>query len=80
VCNGADDTFVTTEQIEAFKNEMDNAGVDYKFINYPDAIHSFTNPIADSLGKKFNLALAYNKIADEESWAEMQKFFSGIFK
>jgi len=80
VCNGADDTFVTTEQIEAFKNEMDNAGVDYKFINYPGAIHSFTNPIADSLGKKFNLALAYNKIADEESWAEMQKFFSGIFK
>lgn len=79
VCNGADDKFVTEEQIEAFKEEMDNAGVDYKFINYPGAVHSFTNPIADSLGKKFNLPLAYNKNADEKSWEEMIKSFDEVF-
>lgn len=80
VCNGADDPFTTPEQIEAFKKEMDDAGVKYTFINYPGAVHSFTNPATDSLGKKFNLPLAYNKQADEESWSEMQKFFKNIFK
>lgn len=79
VCNGADDKFVTPEQIEAFKKEMDAAGVDYKFINYPGTLHSFTNPEADTFAKKFGLPLAYNKAADEQSWAEMQTFFKRIF-
>jgi dienelactone hydrolase len=80
VCHGADDTFVTEEQITAFKKEMDNAGVDYEFISYPGAKHSFTNPAADSLGKKFDLPLAYNKAADENSWIEMQTLFDRIFQ
>jgi dienelactone hydrolase len=80
ICNGADDPMTTPEQIEAFKKEMTDAGVDYKFINYPGAVHSFTNPIADSVGKKFNMPLAYNKEADEKSWAEMQALFSEVFK
>jgi dienelactone hydrolase len=80
VCNGADDPMTTPAQIEAFKKEMSDAGVHYKFINYPGAMHSFTNPIADSVGKKFNIPLAYNKEADEKSWAEMQALFSEVFK
>ncbi len=80
VLHGADDKFTTTEQIEAFKKEMTDARADYKFIAYPGAMHSFTNPDATEYGKKFNLPLAYNKKADEESWAEMQKFFKEIFK
>ena len=80
VCNGADDGFVPVDQIDAFKKSMVDAGINFKFVNYPGAIHSFTNPIADSLGKKFNLPLAYNKQADENSWADMQKFFKEIFR
>lgn len=80
VMNGADDPFVKTEQIDAFKKEMDDAKVDYKFINYPGAVHSFTNPGADEVGKKFSMPLAYNKTADEASWAEMQIFFKKIFE
>ena len=80
VCNGEDDPLTTPEQIEAFKKEMSNAGVDYKFINYPGAVHSFTNPIADSVGQKFNMPLAYNKEADEKSWAEMKSLLSEVFK
>jgi dienelactone hydrolase len=80
ICNGADDPMTTPTQIEAFKKEMSDAGVDYKFINYPGAMHSFTNPIADSVGKKFNMPLAYNKEADEKSWAEMQTLFNEVFK
>jgi dienelactone hydrolase len=44
VCNGADDPFVTQEQIDAFKTEMNNAKVQYEFVNYEGAIHSFTSP------------------------------------
>lgn len=80
VCNGADDPFNPPDKVKAFKNKMDSAGVEYKFVNYPGAKHAFTNPEADSLGKKFNLPLAYNKDADEKSWNEMKDFFNNIFK
>jgi dienelactone hydrolase len=79
VCNGADDPFVTQEQIDAFKKEMDDAKVQYEFVSYEDAIHSFTTPAADSLGKKFNMPLAYNEKADKESWQEMQNVFNKVF-
>jgi len=79
VLNGADDPFVKPESIDAFKKEMEAAGVDYQFINYPGARHAFTNPGADANGKKFNLPLAYNAEADKQSWAELQKFLEHIF-
>lgn len=77
--NGAADPFVTPEEIDAFKKEMAAAGVDYKFVNYPGAKHSFTNPDADELGKKFNKPFVYNAAADKQSWEEMQAFFKKIF-
>lgn len=80
VLNGADDPFVTPEQIAAFRKEMEAAGVDYRFVNYPGAKHSFTNPEADAFGKKFNLPLAYDPEADRKSWQALQEFFAGIFE
>jgi len=80
VLNGAADTFVTPEQIAVFKKEMEAAGVEYRFVNYPGVRHSFTNPEADDFGKKFNLPLAYDQEADRKSWQAMQDFFSEIFK
>jgi len=80
VLHGADDKFTTPEQIEAFKQEMKNAGANFRFIAYPGAMHSFTNPDADKLGKKFNLPLAYNAEADKKSWEELKEFLAGIFK
>lgn len=79
VFNGADDPFVTQEQIAAFKQEMEAAKVDYKLVNYPGAVHSFTNPGADAVGKKFDMPLAYNKKADTDSWQSMLAFFETIF-
>jgi dienelactone hydrolase len=79
VCNGADDPFTTPEQIETFKVEMDSANVQYEFINYEGAVHSFTNPGADSVGKKFNMPLAYNEKADKESWQELLKVLNKVF-
>jgi dienelactone hydrolase len=80
VLNGADDKFIPTEQIEAFKQEMKSAGADFQFISYPGAVHSFTNPEATALGKKFNLPLAYNADADKKSWVELKEFLNRIFK
>lgn len=79
-CIGAADPFIPREQADAFKKEMDDAGVNYIFKSYEGAMHSFTNPGADELGKKFNLPLAYNAAADTSSWNEMKAFFGEIFK
>ncbi len=80
VLHGADDKFTTAEQIEAFKKEMKDAGADMKFIAYPGAIHSFTNPDADMYAKKFKLPLGYNADADKKSWDELKNFLEMIFK
>jgi dienelactone hydrolase len=80
VLNGGADKFNTSQQIEAFKQEMKAAGADFKFISYPGAMHSFTNPEATELGKKFNMPIAYNADADKKSWAEMKNFLRMIFK
>jgi len=79
VLNGGADKFITPEEIEAFKQEMTAAGAAFQFISYPGALHSFTNPEATELGKKFNMPIAYNAKADEESWNEMKKFMTTIF-
>jgi dienelactone hydrolase len=80
VYNGADDKFVTAEALEAFRKEMADAKADFRIINYPGAVHSFTNPGATELGKKYNLPLAYHADSDKKSWEDMKKFFRGIFK
>ena len=80
VYNGADDKFIPAEAVEALKKEMADQKVDFKFVNYPGAVHSFTNPDATETGKKFNMPIAYNAAADKASWDDMQKFFKEIFK
>ncbi len=79
VANGADDPFVKPEAIAAFKAEMDAAGVDYTFINYEGAKHSFTNPDADQYGQRFELPLAYNAEVDRASWGALQDLFKKTF-
>jgi dienelactone hydrolase len=80
VLNGGDDPFVSAESIAAFKKEMEAARAKYRFVSYPGAKHAFTNPDADGYGKKFNLPLAYNAVADKESWDQMKVFLAGAFK
>lgn len=79
VLHGAADPFVPPAQVEAFKNEMDAANVDYTLIEYPGAVHAFTNPTATEYGKKFDLPLAYDEKADTQSWAELQRFLKQLF-
>ncbi len=80
VCHGADDLFIPPEEIENFKKEMDSAKAEYRFISYKGALHSFTNPEADEIAKKFGMRIAYNAEADQQSWLDMKEFFAEVFQ
>jgi dienelactone hydrolase len=79
VYNGADDKFIPAAAIDALKKEMKDQKVDFKFVNYPGALHAFTNPDATENGKKFGIPLAYNEAADKASWEDMRGFLKDIF-
>ncbi|MGB6038111.1 MAG: dienelactone hydrolase family protein [Cryomorphaceae bacterium] len=79
VQNGADDPFVSPESVANFKAAMDSLQKPYAYESYPGAVHAYTNPDADSLGKKFDLPLAYNAEADTESWERMKEFFEELY-
>ena len=77
--NGEQDGFVPAAQIEALEAEMEGAGAQYELVNLPGARHGFTNPDADSNAEKYGLPLAYDKLADEASWAHMQLVLQEVF-
>lgn len=79
VAHGQADPMVPADAVQAFKKEMTDAGVTFRFIEYPGAQHAFTNPDADAKGKAFGLPLAYNKEADEQSWTALSEFLKQVF-
>ena len=79
VANGAEDPWISEQQVSDFKAVMDGAGVDYKYVSYEGAQHAFTNKGADALGEEFGLPLAYDAAADSASWEEMKLLFAEVF-
>ena len=79
VCHGAADALVSDDEIAGFKQEMADAGVDYRFVAYEGALHGFTNPEATANGEKYGLPLKYDEAIDKRSWEDMQALFSEIF-
>lgn len=75
--HGADDPFVPPKEVAAFEDEMRAGGVDWQIVAYGGAVHSFTDWNA---GSDNSTGAAYNKSADERSWAAMKNFFAEIFK
>ena len=76
VLNGADDPLAKREQYDALKKDFGAARADYRIIEYPGAVHAFTNPESTELGKKFNLPFRYDAKAAQEATAEAAKFFA----
>ena len=76
VQHGADDPYVTMEQVQAFMNEMRNAKVDWEFVAYGGAVHAFTQPAA---GNDNSEGAAYNAAADRRSWMLLQAFITELF-
>jgi dienelactone hydrolase len=79
VCHGADDKFVSQDELNKFKKQMDSIGASYTVKVYPGATHAFTNPEATALGQQFKIPIAYNAAADSASWKDMRAFFATIF-
>ncbi|OIR09594.1 dienelactone hydrolase family protein [mine drainage metagenome] len=77
---GEADPFIPAEQVAAFRQEMDKAGVNYLVVTYPGVLHSFTSPEADKLGKEFKLPMAYNADADKDSWSKGMALMDEAFK
>lgn len=76
VLHGAQDPFVKVEEVEAFRQEMNDANAKWRLVAYEGAVHSFTVPEA---GDDPSTGVAYNADADERSWAEMTAFFAEVF-
>lgn len=75
VLNGAADPMSPEKDRKAFADEMNAASANFRMIDYPGALHAFTNPAATAVGKKYNLPVAYDADADMQSWQEMANFF-----
>ncbi len=75
ILHGANDTFVTQDQVAAFEKEMKEADIDYRLIQYPGAVHSFT---VKEAGGDPSTGMAYNADADRQSWEEMKKFLREV--
>lgn len=80
--NGAADPYVTTEQIAVFKSALRAGGFQWRWFDYPGAIHAFTNPDADRIRAAHPemSGIGYNEAAATGSWKEMQAFFQDLFR
>jgi dienelactone hydrolase len=79
--HGAADPFITAEEITAFTKGMHAGGFKWTWVNYPGAVHAFTNPNADRIKAAHPemSGIGYNEAAATASWKEMQKFIHKLF-
>lgn len=77
--NGLNDQMVEQSALESLLNTFKGVETDATLIQYPGAMHAFTNPYADAKAKEFGLPLAYNAAADAASWQVMLNVFNKVF-
>jgi dienelactone hydrolase len=73
--NGADDKFVSHEEIHGFYDEMRGAGADWQFVNFGGAVHCFAEP--DEHGAV--PGCVFNPAAYKRSVRMMRVFFAEAF-
>ncbi|HKO76683.1 MAG TPA: dienelactone hydrolase family protein [Flavobacterium sp.] len=77
VCHGADDPFVSSEEVSSFQKEMKDSKADWQMIYYANAVHSFTNPESGTDNSK---GAAYNEKASERSFEHFKLFLNEVLK
>ncbi len=77
ICHGADDPYVSKEEVAAFQQEMRDSKADWQMIYYSDSVHSFTNPEAGSDNAK---GAAYNPVAARRSFEHLKLFLDEVLK
>jgi dienelactone hydrolase len=77
--HGAADVFIKPEEIAAFEQSLNAGKFDWQWISYAGAVHAFSNPGADALGKANNIPIFYQETAARRSWEHMKLFFAELF-
>lgn len=76
ILHGADDPYVPAKDIDAFKDELNKANVDWQMIYYSGAVHAFSIPGA---GNNKASGAAYNEKAEKRSWEHFKVFLKELF-
>ena len=77
VLHGADDPYVSKQEVDAFQQEMNDAKADWQMIFYANAVHAFTDKDAGNDNSK---GAAYNEKAEKHSWQHMKLFLNEVLK
>ena len=75
VLHGHDDPMNPIEQVNAFQQELSQAGADWQLHSYGNTLHAFTNPTANDP----EFGTVYHSDADRRSWESMKNFLVEIF-
>ena len=75
VLHGADDPFVSIEEVASFQTEMRASGADWQMVYYANAVHAFTHKDAGSDNSK---GAAFNELADKRSWIALKDFLKEV--
>jgi len=75
VLHGASDPLVPKEQLPAFEDEMNAAGVDWQLLSYGGAVHSFTDPAANVPGK-----MKYDARTSKRAFKAMHNLLEEVFQ
>lgn len=76
ILTGGADPMVPAAQVDSTAALLRRAGATVEVVTYPGALHSFTNPRADSVGMA---ALKYDAGVDRQSWDALLKLLSEVF-
>lgn len=77
--NGLDDQMVEQSALSSLMEAFDSVETEATLVQYPNAMHAFTNPYVDEKASEFDLPLAYNPAADAASWQVMLNVFNRAF-
>lgn len=72
-CHGGADPMVPFDSLQRLGDALTAAGADWQIVVYGNALHSFTNPAADTVGID---GVGYDHLADQRSWDAMQRLFA----
>lgn len=74
--HGADDPYVSWEDVSNFRKEMQTGHVNWQLNVYGNAVHAFSQKMAGTDPSK---GVAYNAQADNRSFKEILNFFKEVF-
>ena len=79
VCHAQDDFRIPEEILTQFKADMKALNADLNFEVFPGTKAGFTDPRSPVFAQKQGIDVAYNKEADDKSWAMLKDLLVSVF-